>query len=108
MDIVFKTYVRWRRGESRRGRVFAALDARHPAANTFCLICNHWIGNVEKTQLVAVGPDDAEDRVYHDEGSWYTARALIVHERCLRAVSDEEVENFCSFPWTGWGLSRGL
>lgn len=94
MDIVFKTYVRWRRGESRRGRVFAALDAGHPAVGTLCVICDRRIGNVEETQLVAVGPDNAEGRVDHDEGSWYTAGALIVHERCLRAASDEEVEIF--------------
>ncbi len=95
MATVFKTYVKWRRDSPRRGRVFAALDPNHPAVDTICVICDQKIG-VEKTQLVAVGPDDDEERAEHDEGSWYTAGAMIVHERCLRVTSDDDVEVFVS------------
>jgi hypothetical protein len=92
------TYVRWRAGESRRGRVFPSLEDAHPASRAFCVIGGGMLGTAEPVQLVIVGPSDEVDREQHAEGRWYSAGAVVVHKRCLDELDDNEVE----------GLVKGL
>lgn len=87
------TYVRWKAGESRRGRVFPPLAAAHPASNAFCVIGGGMLGTGEPVQLLIVGPSDEVDRERHDAGYFYAAGAVVVHERCLAELNDNAVEN---------------
>lgn len=87
------TYVRWRAGESRRGRVFPPLAAAHPASSAFCVIGGGMLGTAEPVQLLIVGPSDEVDRELHNAGRFYSAGAVVVHERCLAQLDDNEVEN---------------
>jgi hypothetical protein len=82
-------YVRWKKDESRRGRVFEPVgDERPDIAAMECVICFENIGTKRGYQLLVVGPTDDEDRKKHDEGRWYSAGATLTHEDCLRGMGD--------------------
>lgn len=87
------TYVRWRKGDSRRMREFPALTSEHPSYTTPCLLCGYSLGSdTGGVQLLAVGPDDDENRTKHEQGRWYSAAALIVHTSCLADLDDAHIE----------------
>src|SRR5688500_8862845 len=82
-------YVRWKKGEPRRGRVFTEHNSA--TADLTCLLCRESLGT-RPYQLVAMGPDDSDCRVKHDTDRWYAARAMIMHERCVAKKSDAELD----------------
>jgi hypothetical protein len=90
-------YVRWKAGESRRGRVFNPVVAGDPLAAMPCPApgCGlplrmPWPVAVV---LVAVGPvDDGDDRVSHDEGRWHNAGAAVLHQPCADQLTDSELD----------------
>lgn len=94
------TYVRWKAGESRRGRVFPPLAAAHPASNAFCVIGGGMLGTIEPVQLLIVGPSDEVDEELHKAGRWYSAGAVVVHERCLVRLDDNAVESLVKSLYT--------
>lgn len=90
------TFVRWRRGESRRCRVFPALEPDHPAFDAMCLLCAHKLGldvAEQGVRLVAVGPE-AVDRERFMQGRWTGCHALICHTYCVAQRSDLELDEF--------------
>jgi hypothetical protein len=89
-------FVRWRRGESRRGPTLGPLDPAHPAAPARCVLCVRPLGCHRSTQLLIVGPrvDDVADNNAHHAHAWYPALAVIVHTDCMRAHhTDEALED---------------
>lgn len=50
------------------------------------------LGSDEPAQLLIVGPSDEVDQEIHAAGRYYTAGALVVHERCLAELDDIAVE----------------
>lgn len=82
------TFVRWRRGESRRGRTGDSLPIDHPATGTACPACRKPIMVGQPWQLLAVGPTDAESAARHDAGRWYSAGATLCHRGCLDGLPD--------------------
>lgn len=82
-------YVRWKKGESRRGRVFT--EHTEAISLAMCFLCCEAVGTKPYTQ-VPMGPDDSEARMSHDTDHWYAARAFLAHERCLAKVSDRELD----------------
>lgn len=89
-------YVRWRRDQSRRCRVFPPLAPDHPHAHVPCPSCGTAVGSVVPVQLIAVGPTDDEDRVRHEELRWYNAGAVVAHKGCVDALSESDVERLVS------------
>lgn len=83
------TYVRWRRDESREARVFPPLAPEHPAYAADCFLCSEPLGNGGQVQLLALGPEDADDRAKHVEGRWYSALAILLHAACVQGVEPE-------------------
>lgn len=86
------TYVRWAKGEDRRGRMFDPLSADHPAASSRCDVCGSPLGNGERVQLVAVAPDP-EDQEKFDSGSWCSCSSILLHEDCVSS-SDQSLEDY--------------
>ena len=84
-------YVRWQRDESRRGRTFPGLPDDHPAVSAIDVLCERPLGEREPVQLLVVGPEDDDDRKRHASGRWYWAVAVVVHERCLARLTDDEL-----------------
>ena len=87
-------YVRWRRGESRRGKRFDPLREDHPGVHLPCVLCADQVGIAETVALLIVGPllDDDEAWERYVEDRWFTAGAALVHARCLDEVSDLALE----------------
>lgn len=87
------TFLRWKRGEPRRGRPFPALQLGHPSYDTACVLCNYSLGSdLGGVTLVAVGPSDEEDREHHNAGRWYSAMAVLVHTTCSEHINDLDLE----------------
>lgn len=80
------TYVRWKAGEPRRGRVFPALTPGHPAHAAPCALCGGDLGDAS-VQLLVVS-DAAEPAAEH----WHAAEAALTHETCLAPLTDSEME----------------
>lgn len=89
-------YVRWKRGESRRGAVFPAVSPDHFLWNEPCVQCSHLLGNGEEIQLVAVGPVDDDERERHNADRWYNAGAVALHRRDVDTMSDAELDALCA------------
>lgn len=87
------TYLRWRATESRRARSFAPPAEDHPLVRNHvpCLLCELPLAGA-RIQLLVLGPEDQETQERHDAGRWYAALAVVVHERCLSELSDDELE----------------
>lgn len=89
------TFVRWRKGESRRCRIFPPLEPDHPAHGSLCLLCGHKLGqNVAElgVQLVALFPSDNGDREKFTQGRWVTCHALILHAHCVALCTDADLD----------------
>jgi hypothetical protein len=86
-------YVRWRKGEDRRGRIFPTAGSVSVGALP-CPLCAVPLAADLSIQLVAVGPDpDSPEAVRkHDEGRWHTAMAVAMHAGCVADLSDAELE----------------
>jgi hypothetical protein len=84
-------YVRWRKGESRRGRVFPEAGA---ASDLPCPFCTVRLGDDPPIQLIAVGPeiDDPEAVRKYAEGRWHTATAVALHADCAAEMTDDALE----------------
>lgn len=78
-----QTFVRWRAGEPREGRVFPPLDPSHPAAAESCAVCESLLGDGSPVQLLAIGPLTPAAHQEHRAGRWYSALALLFHAACL-------------------------
>jgi hypothetical protein len=89
------TAVRWRATESRRCNSFPPPAHNHPLVehSVACLICEELLAE-SRIQLLAIGPfeDDEEAQDRYDADRWFTAMAVVVHERCLSQLSDDQVE----------------
>ena len=85
-------YVRWKKDEPRRVRTFPPLSAGHPSVGDPCPHCERPVGKEEPTLLVAVGPVDADEFLRHDEGRWYNAGAVLLHETCADQLDDPSLE----------------
>jgi hypothetical protein len=90
-------YVRWRRGESRRGKVCGPLAPDHGMHGADCVLCEQPLAG-EPVQLIIVGPhpDDPNAEDKHEAGRWYNASAAIGHEGCVTASSDERLDRLCN------------
>lgn len=89
-------YVRWRAGESRRGRTFPPLAADHPCVIDPCFACELPIGSRRSTQLVVVGPVDEASRVECDARRWFSAGAVLLHRECADFFSDADLEELAA------------
>lgn len=87
-------YVRWKKGESRRGREFTGKD---PAINRMaCTSCLWPIGDDPGSYtLVAVGPLSPEDEALYEAGKWFNAGATLLHTSCLDRLNDLELDQLC-------------
>lgn len=83
------TYVRWRSDQTRRARVFPPLDIRHPAWSVKCLICDQRLGNGMPVQSLVI----QEVTPAMDPERWISAEAVVVHEACLSAMNDSDVDS---------------
>lgn len=87
------TYVRWRKGESRRCRVFAGGVSDNDGWGE-CLVCGFYLANDASgagVQLIALFPAE-HDRDKFDEGRWSTCHALLLHHSCAEHLSDAELD----------------
>lgn len=78
------TYMRWKAGEERcslPGR-FPPLKAGHPLVDQCCPVCAEPFTVGERVTTFAVGPDTPDDAGRHNAGRWYSALAVVLHERC--------------------------
>ena len=82
------TYVRWRLGESRRGRVFPPLAADHPAYAVACLLCDRALGDGASVQLLVI-EDGSDSKAEY----WHSAKAVIAHESCIAALDDAALDD---------------
>ena len=90
-------YVRWRRGESRRGRVFPAPQPGHPLHATDCVACGGALySDSGDIVLIAVGPVDEDERERHEAGRWYNAGAVAVHVADVESMTDAELDALCA------------
>ena len=91
-------YVRWKKGENVRGRVFPPLDSDHPSTGTDCLLCDIVLSNGTEVQLLAVGPDpqDEESIEKFEQDRWFNALAVLVHHACAEQCSDVDLIEFFS------------
>jgi hypothetical protein len=80
------TYMRWQKDEPREGRVFPPLPLTHPSYTTPCLLCTDPLGNGHKVQLLALGPEDEEDRAKFATGGWISALAMLLHAACIQGT----------------------
>ena len=85
-------YVRWRRGEPRRGRVFDALTIDHSGYALPCVECDESLGDGHSVQLIAVGPDDEKSAEKFAAGRWCTIAAVPLHAACADALTDGGLE----------------
>lgn len=86
------TYVRWRKGESRRCRVFPGVPAEDDWGE--CLVCGFYLASDASgagVQLIALFPAE-HDRDKFDEGRWSTCHALLLHHSCAEHLSDAELD----------------
>jgi hypothetical protein len=85
-------YIRWRRGASRRGRVYQT------AGTLGFLPCPHCRRRLDAwtddpaIQLIAVGPDSDAAGAEHAAGHWYAATAVPMHETCALSNTDADLE----------------
>ena len=86
-------YVRWRKGESRRGRVFpqAGQIGYQP-----CPHCGVPLAADLPIQLIAVGPDDDEGCSRYEAGRWFSCTAVAMHASCADCLTDDELETLIS------------
>lgn len=89
-------FVRWKRGESRRGRVFPGPVDGDPLFNDRCVQCGDYLGGNGDIQLIAVGPVSEDERGRHDEGRWYNAGAVALHRVDVDGLSDAELDALCA------------
>lgn len=91
------TYVRWRSGEPRRGRVFDAPASDHPTYDSNCLLCDTVVAS-RPIQLIAVGLTDEDDETSAKakRGEWFAAGAVIVHHSCAEKLSDDDLDVFAA------------
>ena len=89
-------YIRWKRGEPRRGRTFPALTPDHPSYQHPCPECGGMLGAAERVVLIAVGPvgDDGRDR--HDAGRWYSAGGVLAHETCVDHLDEPALDRLAA------------
>jgi hypothetical protein len=85
------TYVRWQKDEPRESRVFPPLLATHPSYTTPCVLCTDPLGNGHKVQLLALGPEDEEDRGKFAAGGWISALAILLHAACIQGTEPLDV-----------------
>jgi hypothetical protein len=84
-------HVRWRRGESRRGREFTQID---PAIRKMrCPECMRPLSS--PYTIVAVGPVDADEIDRYEAGRWFNAGATLLHTSCLDPLDDLELDQLC-------------
>lgn len=86
------TFVRWRAGESRRGRVFDTPTADHPAARLECALCPELLGTAPWQLLILGTLGELNAQIRHDAGQWYAAAAAVVHRACLDGLDDAQIE----------------
>lgn len=72
------TYMRWKPGEERLGRIFGPLGNAHPAVDLPCIPCGEQLGGELEVTMLVLGCE-ADNR---GETGWFAAPALIIHERC--------------------------
>lgn len=93
-------YVRWKRDESRRGRVFPPPQPDHFLYDQPCFRCNNLlsvpVNRAPEIQLIAVGPVDEDEQIRHNEGRWYNAGAVALHHACASGMTDEDLDQLCS------------
>ena len=93
-------YVRWRKGESRRGAVFPSPQPDHFLYDQRCPRCNNFLSvpmlRTPEVQLIAVGPVDLDEAARYAEGRWFNAGAVALHEACATGMSDEDLDLLCS------------
>ena len=87
------TYARWQRDETRRGKAAPPLTEDHPSSIAICLLCPEVLGTSEPVQTLVIGPLTYNEWDDHLEGGWYSAPALIVHQRCLAGLADDQLED---------------
>jgi hypothetical protein len=86
MPNINMTYVRWQKGEPRESRVFPPLAPTHPCYTTPCTLCTDPLGNGRKVQLLALGPEDEEEREKFAQGGWISALAILLHAACIQGT----------------------
>lgn len=76
--------MRHRTGEERRTPParFAPLSFEHPLVGEPCGECGEPLRSGQRPALMAVGPDDLNSASKADQGGWYRALALPMHESC--------------------------
>jgi hypothetical protein len=84
-------YVRWRKGESRRGRVFPEAGE---IGGLPCPWCSRALHLRLPIQLIAVGPevDNPEAMSKYAEGRWFTCAATAMHASCAEYLDDDRLE----------------
>lgn len=90
-------YVQWKKGESRRGKMFEPLgieNARDDIASMQCPFCQYPIGNMKRYGLLIVGPmpDDEEALAKYETDRWHNAGAAVMHEACFGYLTDAGLE----------------
>lgn len=90
-------YVRWKKGEERRSRLFPPVgDERPDIAELECLGCEDQIGTDHSYKLVAIGPTDDGARASHEAGGWYAAGAAVMHSFCANDMTDEQLDELAA------------
>jgi len=87
------TAIRWQRDQSRRGPILPPLAEDHPASIVFCVLCPVQLGTVERVQYLIIGPIYEREWDEHTAGRWYSAPAMLVHERCVAKLDEEDLED---------------
>jgi len=87
------TAIRWQRGQSRRGPILPPLKEEHPASIVFCVLCPEQLGTIERVQYLIIGPIDDREWDAHTAGHSYAAPAMIVHEKCITKLDEEDLED---------------
>jgi hypothetical protein len=89
------TFVRWQKGQSRRGHVFAERVPSHPAATLACPYCGRELGTMA-IQAIVVGmiDPDADKLAKFEAGGVVSAGAVLLHERCANRMDDRQLEVF--------------
>mgnify|MGYP001616335624 CR=1 FL=1 len=85
------TYLRWKPGEDRFSRPFMPLVGSHPLlrGEQRCAQCAEPFQVGDVVRAMAVGPDSLSAVRRHEQGGWYSAYAVIMHQAC---VSGEPTE----------------
>lgn len=99
-------YVRWKKGEDRRGTVHT-VTAQAEVANTWyrCGWCARPLLSGDRVQLIAIGPVSGEAREKYEADRWHNAGSVLMHEACVEEAGDAGLEGFADqILAMDWGL----